>query len=62
MREYETLKGEAARLGVSYSTIRRWVTAWRPEAKAADLIEDGQTVRIRHEGLCEFLRRRRATA
>lgn len=62
MNEYETLRGEAARLRVSYTTVRRWVAAWRPTAKPSDLIEDGQTVRIRHEGLCEFLRGRRATA
>ena len=59
MPEYETIKSEAERLGVSYSTVKRWVEAWKPFAKPGDLIYDGRTIRIRHEALCEFLWERR---
>lgn len=55
MKEYETLRSEAARLGVSYSTVRRWVDQWKPTARPSDLICDGRTVRIRHDGLCEWV-------
>lgn len=55
MREYETISGEAARLQVSTSTVRRWVNDWKPVAKPRDLITDGRTIRIRHDGLVEWL-------
>lgn len=55
MREYETITTEAARLQVSTSTVRRWVNDWKPTAKPRDLITDGRTIRIRHDGLVEWL-------
>lgn len=59
MKEYETIKSEADRLKVSTSTVRRWVEAWKPTAKPRDLITDGRTIRIRHDGLCEFIWRKK---
>lgn len=55
MAEFETIKSEAARLQVSTSTVRRWVKAFEPVAKPRDLITDGRTIRIRHDGLVEWL-------
>lgn len=55
MSEYETIKSEADRLQVSTSTVRRWVNDWKPTAKPRDLITDGRTIRIRHDGLVEWL-------
>lgn len=55
MNEYETITGEAARLQVSTSTVRRWVKEFEPHAKPRDLITDGRTIRIRHDGLVEWL-------
>lgn len=59
MSEYETIKSEADRLQVSTSTVRRWVNDWKPTAKPRDLITDGRTIRIRHDGLCEFIWRKK---
>lgn len=59
MNEYQTMRGEAALLGVSYSTIRRMVDRFRPLARATDLIEYDQTIRIRHEWLCECIKNRK---
>lgn len=55
MNEYETITGEADRLKVSTSTVRRWVADWKETAKPHDLIYDGRTIRIRHDGLVEWL-------
>ena len=55
MAEFETIKSEAARLRVSTSTVRRWVADWKETAKPRDLITDGRTIRIRHDGLVEWL-------
>lgn len=59
MSEYETIKSEADRLQVSTSTVRRWIRQFAPVAQPRDLITDGRTIRIRHDGLCEFLWERR---
>ena len=60
MAEYETIKSEAERLGTSTSTVRRWVADWKPTAKPHDLIYDGRTIRIRHDGLVEHLWEKRS--
>ena len=59
MKEYETVISEAQRLQVSTSTVRRWVKEFEPVAKPRDLITDGRTIRIRHDGLVEWLGTRR---
>lgn len=62
MHEYETITTEAARLQVSTSTVRRWVNDWKDTARGRDLITDGRTIRIRHDGLVEWLGTRRKGA
>lgn len=60
MNEYETIHGEAARLGVSVATVKRRLREYKAtNPPATALIHDGRTVRIRHEDFCRFLAERR---
>lgn len=54
MKEYETKKGLAELLGVSYSTIRRRAEEFEKVAPATAYINDGQIQRIHKESFIKF--------
>ena len=54
MKEYETKKGLAELLGVSYSTIRRRAEEFGKVAPATAYINDGQIQRIHTESFIKF--------
>lgn len=59
MKEYETKKGLAELLGVSYSTIRRRAEEFGKVAPATAYINDGQIQRIHTESFIKFWAERR---
>lgn len=61
MKEYETIKGTAERLGVSERTIRKLLKEYR-EWPGARLISDGRIIRIHFETFARWWEQRGAAA
>lgn len=62
MKEYESIQGMAALLGVTEKTIRNRLKGFRKVAGPLDLIHDGKVVRIRAAAFIVYLNERRRSA